>query len=144
MANYANLLATIAANIYTNGNQEVTAAMAKAALDSMVGSLGVGFQFAGVATPETNPNTPDQRVFYLAGPGTYPNFGGLEIGANRLGVLRWDEEWTAEVIEGVGGAEQWIEVDQNGFYIIDEQLNIGFRVDKDGAAGVGIVKFSIE
>ena len=35
MANYANLLATIAANIYTNHNNEVTAEMVKTAVDAM-------------------------------------------------------------------------------------------------------------
>lgn len=40
MANYANLLATIATNIYTNGNNEVTASMVKAACDAIVSGLG--------------------------------------------------------------------------------------------------------
>lgn len=144
MANYANLLATIAANVYTNHNNEVTAAMAKAAMDSMVASLGAGYQFLGVATIDTDPGTPDQRVFYLAGPGTYTHFDGLEIRANRLGILKWSDEWVAEEIEGLGGADQWIEVDQTGLYVVDEQMNIGFQVDKYGAAGIGIVNFSIE
>lgn len=144
MSNYTNLLATIAANIYTNGNNEVTAAMVKAALDAMVGSLGAGFQFIGVATPETDPGTPDQRVFYLAGPGTYTHFDGIEIHANRLGILKWSDEWVAEEIESLGGADEWIKVDQSGLYVVDEQLNIGFQVDKDGAAGIGIVKYTIE
>lgn len=75
MANYANLLATIAANIYTNHNNEVTAAMVEAALTSMVASLGDGYQFAGVATPATDPATPDAQLFFLAGsPGTYTDF----------------------------------------------------------------------
>ena len=40
MANYANLLATIAANIYTNGNNEVTAQMVKDAVDDIVDKMG--------------------------------------------------------------------------------------------------------
>lgn len=103
MANYQNLLATIAANIYTNGNQEITAAMAKAAMDAMVASLGAGYQFIGVATPSTNPGTPDQNVFYIAGPGTYQNYGGLTIQDDNLGVLKYNGQWSVETISGIGG-----------------------------------------
>lgn len=88
MANYTNLLATIAANIYTNHNNEVTAAMVKAACDSMVSILGAGYQFKGTATPATDPGTPDAKVFYIASmPGTYTNFGGAEVDAGGLYLL---------------------------------------------------------
>lgn len=88
MANYANLLATIAANIYTNGNNEVTAAMVKTAVDSMVASLGAGYQFMGVATPATNPSNPDAKQFYIAGEaGTYSNFGGAVLEDGEIGLL---------------------------------------------------------
>ena len=80
MANYANLLATIAANIYTNNNNEVTAAMVKSAVDQTVASLGAGYQFMGVATPATNPGTPDGKYYYLASrAGTYSYFGGATL-----------------------------------------------------------------
>ena len=88
MANYANLLATIAANIYTNHNNEVTASMVKTAVDQMVTSLGDGYQFAGVATPTTDPGTPDEQVFYIAGrPGTYTDFGSIVVGPGELAIL---------------------------------------------------------
>lgn len=39
--------------------------------------INKGYQFRGIATPTTNPSTPDGPVFYLATePGTYANFGG--------------------------------------------------------------------
>lgn len=98
MANYANLLATIAANIYTNGNNEVTASMVKTAVDSMVNSLGAGYQFMGVATPATNPGTPDQNVMYLAfAVGTYTNFGATEIKDGQVGVFYYNGSWTYSV-----------------------------------------------
>lgn len=63
--------------------------MLQNALLSMVNSLGDGYQFMGIATPSTNPGTPDQRLFYLAGTqGTYANFGGLEID-NEVGIFTW-------------------------------------------------------
>lgn len=105
MANYANLLATIAANIYQNGNNEVTAPMVKTAVDAMVASLGAGYQFIGVATPATNPGTPDYKCFYIAStPGTYANFpdsGNNPIEINDgLYVLAWDTEWKATQVSG--------------------------------------------
>ena len=84
MANYSNLLATIAANVYTNGNNEVTAAMVKAALDAVVAALAAGFLPKGVATPATDPQSPDEKVQYLATtPGTYTNFGGIVLRRGR-------------------------------------------------------------
>lgn len=100
MANYANLLATIAANIYTNGNNEVTAAMVKTAVDAMVASLGTGYQFMGVATPKTTPPTsPDYPCFYIASePGTYTDFPDsnsdpLEVYDGEVAIFQWDTSW---------------------------------------------------
>lgn len=80
MANYKSLKTTINANVKRNGNQEITGSVLNSVLNAMVDTLGVGYQFAGVATPSTNPGTPDAKVFYIAnGKGTYTNFGGLEV-----------------------------------------------------------------
>lgn len=106
MANYANLLATIAANIYTNNNNEVTAAMVKTAVDQMVASLGAGYQFMSVATPATNPGTPDAKVFYIAStPGTYSNFldaasNPLEVNNGEVAILKGSgTTWSKEVCD---------------------------------------------
>lgn len=103
MANYATLKAAIQAVIYENGNNEITGAELQQSLLSMITSLGDGYQFIGIATLTTNPGTPDQNVFYLAGPGTYPNFGGLTIQDDNLGVLKYNGQWSVETISGIGG-----------------------------------------
>ena len=56
MANYANLLAQIAANIYSNNNQEITGDILQLQLNAMVASLGAGYQFMGVAHPSDTPS----------------------------------------------------------------------------------------
>jgi hypothetical protein len=105
MANYANLLATIAANIYQNGNSEVSATMVKAAVDQMVASLGAGYQFMGVATPVTNPGTPDEKVFYIASePGTYTNFvdsgsDPIVVNDGEVVILKYETAWSKEVAD---------------------------------------------
>ena len=103
MANYANLLATIAANIYTNNNNEVTAPMVKAAVDAMVASLGDGYQFMGVATPATTPGNADVKQFYIAStPGTYTDFGGIVVNDGDVVILKYDTAWSKESTGAVG------------------------------------------
>ena len=63
MSNYNSLKATIDANIKQNGNQEITGQILNSVLNQMVTTLGAGYQFAGVATIDTNPGTPDAKVF---------------------------------------------------------------------------------
>nr|DAP77363.1 MAG TPA: GDSL-like Lipase/Acylhydrolase family protein/Beta fold, peptidoglycan hydrolase, HYDROLASE [Caudoviricetes sp.] len=82
MSNYANLKAAIAEVIKTNGNNEITGAIMQSTLLSVVNALSQGAIFAGIATPTTNPGTPDGNVFYIAGQqGTYANFNSTIVGA---------------------------------------------------------------
>lgn len=100
MANYATLRAAIQAVIYENGNQEITGSVMQATLLAMVNSLGANYQYAGVATPSTNPGTPDQNVFYLAATaGTYVNFGNIVLDENEVAILKYNGAWAKESTE---------------------------------------------
>ena len=102
MSNYSNLKSTIDTNIKTNGNEEITGAILNTVLNSMVSSLGAGYQFMGVATTSTNPGTPDAKVFYLAyTPGTYTNFSGIVV--TGLCVLKYDTAWSKDDLPSGGG-----------------------------------------
>lgn len=80
MGNYEQLKQAISGVIKTNGNQEITGAIMQNALLSIISTVGSNATFAGIATPDTNPGSPDQNVFYLASePGIYSNFGGVEL-----------------------------------------------------------------
>lgn len=103
MANYEQLKQAVSDVIKTNGNQEITGSVMQSVLLSMISSLGKNYQFAGIATPTTNPGTPDQNVFYIAGEGTYVNFSNQIIEVGQLGVLKWNGTWTKEVLE-IGAA----------------------------------------
>lgn len=106
MANYNNLKSAIQDVIKVNGNQEITGDILQNALLSMINSLGAGYQFMGVATPKTNPGTPDQKVFYIASTdGNYVNFGGAII-KNSISVLLWDGSWTAKEVISMTGYNQ--------------------------------------
>lgn len=98
MAQYATLKAAIAAVIKENGNQEITGDIMQSTLLSMVNSLGAGYQFMGIASPETNPGTPDQNVFYIAGAGTYPNFSSLIVPDKNIGLLSYNGTWSVQTV----------------------------------------------
>ena len=96
MANFANLKAAINAVIKQNGQGEITGEVMNQVLTAMVNSLGSNYQFAGVATPSTNPGTPDQNVFYMATQaGTYTNFSAIVLQAG-ISILLWDGSWSSE------------------------------------------------
>ena len=80
MANWQILKAAIADVIKTNGNQEITGRVLQNALNNIISNLGANATFAGIATPETNPGTPDQNIFYIASSnGVYSNFDGYKL-----------------------------------------------------------------
>lgn len=99
MANYTNLKAQVDAAIKTNGNQDITGAVLNTVLNSIIASLGAGYQFAGVAAAATNPGTPDYNVFYIAPAGTYTNFSGHVVPEGSLGVFSYNGTWTLTDIE---------------------------------------------
>lgn len=94
MANYDTLKTSVSDVIKTNGKKEITGALLQQTLMAMINSLGSGYQFIGVATPETNPGTPDAKVFYIAnGKGTYTLFGDLEVTEDDVVILYYDTDW---------------------------------------------------
>lgn len=96
MGNYELLKAAINEVIKANGRQEITGEVLNQVLLSMVNSLGTGYQCMGVATPSTNPGTPDQNVFYFATQaGTYTNFDAIVLQAG-ISVLIWDGDWASQ------------------------------------------------
>lgn len=102
MAQYATLKAVIEEVIKTNGNKEITGAILQQSLKAIIDSLGANYQLVGVATPGSsgiNPGTPDQNVAYIAGKGSYPNFGGTNIETNQIGIFQYNGAWQYTVID---------------------------------------------
>ena len=112
MANYQLLKADIDEKVYQNGHQEITGENLNSVLNAMVTTLGAEYQFAGVATKDTNPGTPDAKVFYIAnGKGTYTNFGGINVTEDEVVVLYWDSSWHKEAT-GIASNEKLTELDE--------------------------------
>lgn len=116
MSNYNSLKTTINANIKQNGKQEITGQILNSVLNQMVTTLGAGYQFAGVATKDTNPGTPDAKVFYIAnGKGKYTKFGGLEVTEDEVVVLYYDTEWH-KIATGIASQAKLSELDNKTLY----------------------------
>lgn len=97
MGNYEELKAAVAAVIKTNGNQEITGQVMQNTLTTLISQVGANATFAGIATPNTTPGTPDQNVFYLASePGVYTNFGGIELTDHVLIFINKYGNWVKQ------------------------------------------------
>jgi len=86
--------------IHANGNREITGQVLQNALLNIISNLGNFASFAGVATPSTNPGTPDGPVYYFATQaGTYTNFGALVLDGSCY-VLYWNgTAWSSTKID---------------------------------------------
>lgn len=64
--------------------------------DKVFNSISKNATFAGIATPSTNPGTPDGPVFWITSePGVYVNFGNTKI--DSTGIFTWDgTSWSFE------------------------------------------------
>lgn len=103
MANYASIKAEIVDQIYANNAAEITGPVLQQVLLDLVANLTVGYQYAGVAAPATDPGTVDQKVFYLAPAGSYIHFGASEgapyvVPDGCFGIFRFDTAWRREYI----------------------------------------------
>lgn len=81
-----------------------------------------GYLFAGIATIDTNPETPNAKVFYIAnGNGTYTNFGGLKVTEDEVAVLYYDTKWH-KVATGIASQEKLTELGEKviPFYLEQE------------------------
>lgn len=101
---WTNLKAAIATAIKTNNNQEITGVTLQNILISIVNSVGANATFGGVATPSTNPGTPDGPVLWFVGQGgQYPNFNNTTVSDNVIGVFVFDgNNWAFTVIANIG------------------------------------------
>ena len=113
MANYQILKADIDEKIYENAQQKITGENLNSILNAMVATLGAEYQFAGVATIDTNPETSDAKVFYIAnGKGKYTNFGNIEVTEDDVVILYNDTSWH-KVATGIASHEKLTELEVN-------------------------------
>ena len=94
MGNYEQLKQAVSDVIKTNGSQEITGIILQNALLSIISTIGGNAAFAGIATPETNPGTPDQNIFYIASSnGVYSNFDGYKLEDEIVLFVNESQSW---------------------------------------------------
>lgn len=153
MSNYSSLKETINANVKSNNNHEITGSIMNSVLNAMVDSLGAGYQFMGVATPQINPGTPDPKVFYIASTaGTYSNFGGIVLADGEFAILYYNGNWNKLVTDAVtfknfslisGGSElQNLDNFANGVFSLTSSGSIS-NLPADVDFGAGCLLFVI-
>lgn len=135
MANFNELKAAVNAVIKQNGNEEITGNVLQNTLDTIISTVGKNRTFVGIATPSTNPGTPDANVFYLATePGIYPNFSGIEV-AEGVVILtnNASNTWIAQTTN--------IAIDSNTFSgYVSDNVNDAAYIDNLKSSGLYIKK----
>ena len=136
MANWSDLKAAIASIVKTNGNKEITGQLLQNVLNNIISNVGLNSTFAGIATPETNPGTPDGNVFYLATTaGTYSNFNGIVIKSGEAVILEWKGSWVKKD-SGFATEEKLSELGSKIEVYISSQIRIDF-IDNGLIVGEG-------
>lgn len=136
---YESLKAGIAQVIRANGQKEITGNKLQAQLFAMIDSLGAGYLFMGVATPETTPGTPDQKVFYIGASGTYENFGSTSIiiQTGSIGIISWDNNsWSCDQI-AIGSGGSYVLPPATAQTLGGVKIGSGINVAADGTISVG-------
>ena len=106
MALFTVLKALVDDNINTNGIQYITGAIHNDVMNELIDAVGAAQVYVNPATTD-NPGTPANNRAYIALPGVYTNFGGLEI-TGSFGVLSWDgTSWSVENFN-IGGNDGMI------------------------------------
>ena len=102
----------------TDNTLTTTSKLVPGAINEMNGLLKEGYLFKGIATPNTNPGTPDGNVFYIAvEPGTYSNFGVTVLSGAIAVLSNTDSGWEVSYIN----AHSTIYADILQLYLLEMQ-----------------------
>jgi hypothetical protein len=139
MGNWSDLKQAVTQVIKQNGNQEITGQILQDVLNSIISNVGQYATFVDIATPSTNPGTPDGNVYYIASQaGTYANFGGISLDGQDICILLYNgTTWT---VKSTGAATKADIEKLNANTGIDEyeefsdqkEYKAGTTVKKDG------------
>ena len=127
---------SIAAGIVQETGSNENVVMSQKAITKVIQALETTINkkvsFAGIATPTTNPGTPDGPVFYIAnGKGTYTNFGGIDVTEDEVIILYYDNIWHKDAT-GIASNDKLTELEgkTKDLYLLEEDSFI--ITDKNG------------
>lgn len=99
MSKYAQLKALITEKVFENASQAITGANLQQTLLEMVTSLGKGYQFGGLVSPNTTYTAGDEKIAFMASEaGRYPSFGNFSVTAGEFALFIWDGAWRKQII----------------------------------------------
>lgn len=117
--------------VHKNIDGAVTLEKLESSIQSLITNISKNASFAGIATPTTNPGTPDGPVFYIAkGKGTYTNFGGIDVTEDEVVILYYDTIWHKNAT-GIASNDKLTELESDV-----DNLNLEVEI-----AGVSITKY---
>lgn len=114
--------------------------------------INKGYQFRGIATPDTNPGTPNDPVFYFATEvGVYAHFNDIEIIQGEGAILLWSSGTWSKKISGFATQQKVTELESNLRYvssiengIIDIDDGIHINVSKNNNTVYSTIYYSVE
>lgn len=129
-------------NIVQETGDSETAVMSQKAVTNLIEELkNAGYVFAGIATLETNPGTPDQKVFYIASEnGTYSNFGGAVLKDEVAIFSNTNGSWVKSGT-GIATSAKVTEIEREVDEFIIDSLSEDFEI-ADESGSHSIVQFS--
>ena len=99
MSQYLILKDAIDAAIYENSQQAITGSTLNTVLNSMVTTLGKGYRFGGLVSPNTTYTAGDEKIAFMASEaGRYPSFGNFSIVDGELALFIWDGTWKKQIV----------------------------------------------
>lgn len=115
-----SLKAVIAANVYENNNQEITANMVKAALNSVVDML-----FPQVS--EDGWHLVDEALNVA-----------MKYDADGLDAAKVSDHFKSLL---GGAAGDFIQVAENGVFFVDSLMNVGASINADGLHAINMLEY---
>ena len=116
--------------------------------DYLDDSLGENYKFVGIATQSSSPVESEYPVFYLAGAGTYKNYGNTVVPSGCLGIFSFKKEkWTYNILDmasslGKTGdlpdplGSAWAQINKAKINILESKLNDGSTITLDNFDGL--------
>jgi hypothetical protein len=97
--------------------------------DSINKLKNAGYLYAGIATPTTNPSTPEVPVFYIATTvGRYSNFNNIEVLKNETVILKWNSgTWEKSSFKLMTDFDSVYDAEGNNLTKTFEKLYAGIR-----------------
>lgn len=125
--------------VYPNNDHQITGLSLQSVLLNMLLSLGEGATFRGIATPTTNPGSPEGPVFYVAfKSGLYPNFSGITNHDNHVLIITNTKSgWVATSL-GAINTTRAINSENSAAVAVRRYITKGMFVDKmlNSTAGI--------